>query len=205
MRLLILRHGQTDWNIVKKLQGQSDIELNENGIASAIKVHDALLTTKIDYCFSSPLKRARKTAELVLDGRNIEIVTDVRLTEIGFGINEGRLPNERTEGTNLFFQAPELYEAKYGAESIEALKERIGSFINDKLVSLSKLRPEATVLISGHGALDKGFYSVLMNKEIKDFWSGNLLENLYIAEFDIDGTVFRLIKDFFNPITEPVI
>ena len=70
MLLYFIRHGQTDWNKDMRMQGQSDIPLNENGRESAIEAGKTLANTHIDLAFSSPLKRAKETAELVLAGRD---------------------------------------------------------------------------------------------------------------------------------------
>ena len=89
MLLYFIRHGQTDWNKDMRMQGQSDIPLNENGRESAIEAGKTLANTHIDLAFSSPLKRAKETAELVLAGRDIPIIEDKRIEEICFGICEG--------------------------------------------------------------------------------------------------------------------
>ena len=74
MLLYFIRHGQTDWNKDMRMQGQSDIPLNENGRESAIEAGKTLANTHIDLAFSSPLKRAKETAELVLAGRDTPIL-----------------------------------------------------------------------------------------------------------------------------------
>ena len=66
--LYIMRHGRTDWNVLHKLQGRTDIPLNEEGRLMAMAAHDTYLDTHLDLCFSSPLKRARETAEIFLRG-----------------------------------------------------------------------------------------------------------------------------------------
>ena len=66
MKLYVIRHGETTWNVERKLQGASDTELNKNGIALAIKTGKAMKEIPFDLCFTSPLKRARHTAQLVL-------------------------------------------------------------------------------------------------------------------------------------------
>ena len=92
MKLYIIRHGETSWNVERRLQGASDTDLNENGIALAAITGAAMKEIPFDCCFSSPLKRARETARLVLAGRNIPVTEDERLREISFGEWEGRIP-----------------------------------------------------------------------------------------------------------------
>ena len=79
MKLYIIRHGETSWNVQRRLQGASDTDLNENGITLAKRTGEALKEIPFDLCFTSPLKRAKMTAELILAGRDISIYDDERL------------------------------------------------------------------------------------------------------------------------------
>ena len=85
MKLYIMRHGETAWNVEGRLQGQSDTELNENGVRLAKVTAEGLKNIPFDLGISSPLRRAKHTAELVLAGRNVPLTTDDRLMELSFG------------------------------------------------------------------------------------------------------------------------
>ncbi len=87
--LYIMRHGKTEWNAMHKLQGRMDIPLNEEGREMAEKAREEYKNLNIDICYCSPLVRAKETAEIVLRGRNIPILTDDRLVEMSFGEYEG--------------------------------------------------------------------------------------------------------------------
>ena len=87
--LYIMRHGRTVWNMEHKLQGKTDVPLSEAGRPVVEQAAAAYRNTHIDVCYCSPLIRAMETAEIVLRGREIPIITDVRLEEMGFGICEG--------------------------------------------------------------------------------------------------------------------
>ena len=87
--LYIMRHGKTDWNAVHKLQGKTDVPLSGEGREMVEKAGRLYRDTHFDVCFCSPLIRARETAEIILRGRNIPIIEDVRLEEMGFGVCEG--------------------------------------------------------------------------------------------------------------------
>lgn len=87
--LYIMRHGRTVWNMEHKLQGKTDVPLSEAGRPVVEQAAAACRDTHIDVCYCSPLIRAMETAEIVLRGREIPIITDVRLEEMGFGICEG--------------------------------------------------------------------------------------------------------------------
>ena len=87
--LYIMRHGKTDWNEIHKLQGRTDIPLNEEGRKMAALAKAQCDEIEFDVCYCSPLIRARETAEFVLRDRKIPIIVDERLIEMSFGIYEG--------------------------------------------------------------------------------------------------------------------
>ena len=68
--LYIMRHGKTEWNKIEKLQGSVDITLNDEGILVAQIAHDKYKEIKFDICYCSPLIRAKKTAEIFLEGKD---------------------------------------------------------------------------------------------------------------------------------------
>ena len=96
MRLYILIHGQTYLNSEKRFQGRMQTELNDVGIAQAEKVASILSdkNIKFDKIYSSPLERAIRTGEIATGISRDKFVIDDNLTEIDFGINEGRKYDE---------------------------------------------------------------------------------------------------------------
>ena len=114
MKLYLIRHGETDYNKMKRNQGQIDIPLNEYGRELAEKTREGLAEVPFDLCLCSPLSRARETAEIILEGRDIPIITDERLIEISFGRYEGRCWNpdtwdeEMPRDLQCFFTEPGL-------------------------------------------------------------------------------------------------
>lgn len=87
--LYIVRHGKTEWNALHKLQGRTDISLNDEGRLMAQQACDEYKTLNIDVCYCSPLVRAVETAQIVLKNRDIPIIKDERLIEMSFGTYEG--------------------------------------------------------------------------------------------------------------------
>ncbi len=85
MVIYLIRHGETDWNTKRLLQGATDIPLNQNGIEVAQLTAEGLCDVVFDVIFTSPLKRARQTAEIIRGERRIPIIPDERLREIAFG------------------------------------------------------------------------------------------------------------------------
>lgn len=91
MKIYLMRHGETKWNKRSKLQGQVDIPLAPKGIEQAEMTSEGMKDIPFDHIFSSPLKRAYKTAQVVRRDRPIEIVRDDRLKEMSFGTSEGKI------------------------------------------------------------------------------------------------------------------
>lgn len=89
MEILLTRHGQTEWNVLGKVQGRADIELNEKGIQQAEETGEALKNEKIDLIICSPLKRAKQTADIICKNRKIPIIYDEDVIERDFGEFEG--------------------------------------------------------------------------------------------------------------------
>lgn len=89
MKLYIIRHGETEWNVQKRLQGVSDTNLNEKGIEMAKQTAEALKEIPFACCFTSPLKRAKDTAMYILRDRQVPVYEDARIREISFGEWEG--------------------------------------------------------------------------------------------------------------------
>ncbi len=167
----ILRHGKTDWNVKHKIQGRTDIPLNEEGINSAKEAREKVSALGFDICYVSPLTRARQTAQILTEGSSLKNVVDERLIELGFGDHEGM---EGVFGKpehplyKLFFDT-ENYEATCGAESIAELMARVKEFCGEVLDPL--IKEGKNVLIVAHGALNAALITFLMGNEIKDFWA----------------------------------
>lgn len=195
MKLYIIRHGETDWNKEKRLQGQSDTQLNALGISLAEITARALSDVKFDYIFSSPLMRAYKTAQIMRLDRDVEIVTDDRLKEICFGTNEGLYPEQMPKDFHYFFDAPEKYRPAEGGETYEQLCARSRDFIDKVIVPLSVREPEATALITAHGALNKSIMIYLNHLEIKNMWDGVFQKNCCVNIFEINGNTFTMLQE----------
>jgi broad specificity phosphatase PhoE len=92
--LHIVRHGETDWNTLNKIQGHTDIPLNEQGIKQALTIKQHFSQTPFNVVYSSDLKRAHQTAELIIQDRNLSIKLSENLRERCFGILEGMIREE---------------------------------------------------------------------------------------------------------------
>ena len=128
--IYIVRHGQTNWNLEGRNQGRIDIELNEKGIQQAELTSEKLENIKFDKVFSSPLKRAYKTAQVICEKIGIdenEIIVDERIIERCNGELEGLL-REEYEG-KVDFSDPN--DTRYGVESLTGFRIRIDEFFKE--------------------------------------------------------------------------
>jgi len=145
--LLLVRHGETDWNRDGRWQGHSDTPLNEAGREQARRL--AAEVREVDVVYSSDLVRARETAEIIASELGLDVQTDARLRERGFGAWEGRTSAEiETEFSDqharwLAGEAPGAADA----EPFGDFGARVQAFVADVL----DRHPDETVLVVAHG------------------------------------------------------
>ncbi len=173
MKLYILRHGETDWNVRWKMQGQTDIPLNEKGRAQAAEAAERLKDTPFDAVYSSPLIRAYETAETIAAPHGLKVIKDERLKEMSFGEFEGTTPdyNKINPSRELFFTAPEKYIPS-GGETIDEAEDRCRDF-----VSFLRTKDYENVLLVTHGALARALIGAVKNVPHEHFWDTGVLSN----------------------------
>ena len=137
--LLLARHGETDWNREFRIQGSSDIELNELGREQARALATELAEVEIDAIYASDLSRARATAELVAAAKGLEVRLDARLRERSFGSWEGL---DRDEIVAL-----REAEEHHDGETDEQVRSRVLAAIDEIAAS----HPGESVLVVSHG------------------------------------------------------
>ena len=169
--LYIMRHGRTDWNDQYRLQGQTNTDLNAEGIRMAQEAACEYKDVHFDVCYCSPLKRARQTAEILLEGRDVPIVIDERLKEMAFGIYEGFANCYSFPDCPMyaFFKHPEAYKAPLGAESMDELFARTGAFLKE--VAMPQVEAGKDVLIVGHGAMNSSIVCQVKKRDLSEFWA----------------------------------
>lgn len=139
--IYIVRHGQTDWNLEHRTQGQSDIPLNDIGRGQAADLANRIADLKIDTIFASDLSRAYETAAILNKNRCVPIKADQRLREFNYGDLEGTPGLTRSPQTwDIYNKTPE----QFNAEPMNAVFERIKSFFDT-------LNFHQNILIVTHG------------------------------------------------------
>ncbi len=140
--IYFVRHGQTEWNNIGRIQGHIDIELNKQGIEQALIVKEKLKDVKFDKVFSSPLTRAVQTAQIICDN---EVVVDERLKERYNGELEGKFKDE----IKVYPDFNDPNETRCGIESITSFRNRIKDFI-DEMVTKYKGQ---NILVATHAGI----------------------------------------------------
>jgi 2,3-bisphosphoglycerate-dependent phosphoglycerate mutase len=155
--IYLIRHGETEWNIQGKLQGHTDIPLNDEGEKQALKLKERLGSINFSAVFSSDLSRAKKTAAILLGSKNVKTIETPLLRERYMGLWEGRLTTElkgwfkQEDISTDKLSRDEYLSYKWQAE-IESYNEvynRIESLI--RLESISHLG--SSILFSSHGGV----------------------------------------------------
>ena len=127
MKIYVIRHGQTEWNVLKKMQGSADIPLNEKGLEQAQQGKLNVKNISFDKIFCSPLIRAKQTANIVNEDRHLDIVYDERLRERNYGEFEGT--NKSSFNYNDFWAYNK--NLKYTkAENVQNFFARIYDFLD---------------------------------------------------------------------------
>lgn len=193
MELYIIRHGETKWNSEKRLQGRSDIELNEYGIELARITSEALKDVKFDRIYSSPLKRAYETAEILRGSRKLDIICDDRLMEMCFGDYEGKVTDTLPDEFWKFFDDPVNFVPAGNGETYEQVIERAKDFLYNVIVPLSYKIDR--MLVVAHGAFNRALMISLNHQGIKDYWEGVFQKNCCVNIYEINGDNFKLIQN----------
>lgn len=205
MLIYLMRHGETDWNKARRLQGQSDIPLNEYGIELAVKTAEALADVPFDVAFCSPLGRAEETARIILGDRKTPLHKDIRLMEINFGTSEGicfDAPKQNPEDPlHDFFCNPESYLPPKGAESFAQVAERGRSFLQEKILPLEG--SFETILMVAHGAFNRSLLNSIMELPLKDFWRISL-PNCAVSILSLEDGKFKVLEESKVYYGEPV-
>lgn len=193
MKVYLIRHGETDWNKEGKLQGRVDIPLNAEGRHVAELTREALQEVPFDVAFTSPLKRAYETAEIILRGRGVPIIKDDRIIEVGFGTYEGKKRKDWDENIKNFFLKSEAYVPLGEGETFEDVLEREGAFLKE-LFSDSRYQGK-TILIATHGAALSGLLTVIKGNSIEKFWAGGLHKNCGISIVEVENAIPKIVEE----------
>ncbi len=169
--LLLIRHGQTDWNISSRYQGQikPGPSLNSEGRTQAVAVARKLAGIPAQALYTSDLARALETAHIIGRILGLPIQVDPRLRETNMGSWQGRLYEEVRaelgEAHARFYEDP-ISNPIFGAESIAQMAERVKASLNDIAASY----PGGTVIVVTHGLPTAAVHCMVAGRSLKDVW-----------------------------------
>jgi len=167
--LILVRHGETEWNVGEVFRGRIDIELNETGLRQAELLAEYLSGVKIDAVYSSPLKRALKTAEIIARYHKLEVEIAPGLIDFDFGKWQG-LPHQEVKRRykQLYAQwvnSPHLVKMPDG-ESLSEVRERALTVV-DEVVA----KHEGAVVLVSHRVVNKVLICALLGLDNSHFWN----------------------------------
>ena len=190
-----MRHGETEWNVLGRIQGHSDVPLSQKGREQAHTVARRLKEAPLDVIYCSDLSRASETARIILGDRDIPLHATAKLRERDYGVFEGLSLEERRDRLPEMFAASlikDLDFAPTGGESARATSARMTEFI----AGLRARHPDETVLIVGHGGSLRAAIIALMEFPLEATWRF-VMSNCSLSVFDTypDNAVLRLYND----------
>ncbi|WP_312095677.1 histidine phosphatase family protein [Niallia sp.] len=170
--ICLIRHGETDWNATGKIQGKTDIPLNENGKKQARQCRDYLEGTDWDVIVTSPLKRAKQTALVINESLQLQVIEMAEFMERSFGDAEGKTREERA-----LLYPDQQYPNQ---ESREELVKRIMNGL-EKILSLF---PNKKVLLVAHGAVIHTLLTVVSEEQltIEKYLLNACISNIHYKE-----------------------
>ncbi len=193
-RFILVRHGQTEWNREERFRGQSDLPLNETGLAQA-----ALTAQRIaaewspSAVYSSPLIRARQTASIIAEPFGQPVQPHAGLNDINFGLLQGLTVDEAyqrwPEAVDAWFHRPHLAQLP-GGERLSEVSARAMAAINE----LAARHPADTVVLVGHLVLNRVVLLGILGLGLERFWrigQNTCAINVFDAE-DGDFTLLTL-------------
>ena len=175
MKIKFVRHGETDLNKpIRRMQGISNYDLNINGIKQAEITRDNLSNENFDIIISSPLKRAKHTAEIINQEKNIPLILDDRLTERNYGKLEGELFNKEYCSLDYDFE-------NVDGEPTENYIARIKEFLSD----VKKKYSDKKVLVVAHNGIISIISCILEGEPEDRNFENRGIKNGEVKEFII--------------------
>lgn len=171
MKVYLVRHGQTSWNIQGIAQGRTNIPLNLTGIKQARELQEKIKDIKFTHCYASPLARARKTAEIITEGRNLDIIYDELLLERSFGDNEGK------HGRFLRKNGLDIGDLRLNTnvDNVEPIKDVFARAERFLGMLKQKHSDNDVILVVGHGSMLKCLHFAIEGYDDNlDYWSWHM-------------------------------
>ena len=184
----LTRHGQTEWNIEKRLQGHGNSPLTESGLRGAEELSKRLENINIERIYTSPIERAYKTAIILKGNKNIDVVKHEGLKEMNFGDFEGKITEDVMKenpdwNINLIMQGNLEMRAPNG-ETLAEVRERVSKAMDE----IIKDNEGKTILIVGHGITLKAIMNYFKDKDVNN----EVMGQTTLTKVNVDGENFNI-------------
>ncbi|MHB1294641.1 MAG: alpha-ribazole phosphatase [Anaerolineae bacterium] len=195
VKLLLVRHGETDWNVLKRYQGRTDVPLNERGLAQAEALACRLAGDTLQAVYASDLARAYATAEAVVAPHGLQVRPEPRLREMAFGAWEGLTYSEieaRDPELVAAWRRDPCVTAPPGGETVEDVRRRLESLLDD----LRQVHAQDTVALVGHGGCLQVLLCMALGLALPKRWEFRLdSASLSILDLYPEGAILSLLND----------
>ncbi len=174
IKLILIRHGESDGNAQRKFSGFQDVDLTEKGIWQAKRLARRLERVQVNAVYCSDLKRARHTAEIIFGDRGKDIVVSPNLREINFGAWEGYTFEEVKSKFGYGDEFNHLMENIKPEAAIpqgESLNDRVMAELNNLLKKHEKTDKDKTIALVCHGGTIRVILSNALNIGLKNMWN----------------------------------
>lgn len=191
--LILVRHGQTEWNRIERFRGQYDVELNSNGLEQAKKTANKIASNwKPELVYSSPLSRAKVTAETIALKFGLPVETNLGLIDINYGKWQGLSPEEVKEKwsdqINNWYKHPEMCKIPDG-ESIISVRDRAMRVI----YSITQKHQGRTIVVVSHTVVNRIILLNMLGLGLERFWRLRQ-EPCAINTIEVIDDEFTLVK-----------
>ena len=197
----MVRHGETEWNVAEIFRGRIDIELNETGIKQAALLAEYLGDLRIDAIYSSPLKRALKTAKIIAGYHQLNVEIAPGLIDFNYGKWQG-LPHQEVKDKYKelyaeWISSPERVKIPAG-ESLDEVRERARGVVDDVIA-----KDKGTIALVSHRVVNKVLICALLGLDNSHFW--NIRQDTCgISTFTYENGRFILTKHNDTSYLKPI-
>jgi len=199
--LILVRHGETEWNVAEVFRGQIDIGLSETGVKQAELLAGHLSTSSIEAVYSSPLKRALKTAEAIAKPHKLKVKVEPDLIDLNFGRWQGLSHEEVKENYGELYTTwvthPEKARMPDG-ETLDDVRKRVTRLVNGIIENHG-----GAVVIVGHRVVNKVMLCALLGLDNSHFWKIRQ-DTCGISTFTCQSGQFILTKHNDTSFLKPV-
>lgn len=195
-RIVLIRHGETEWNRLERFQGRADVPLNQEGLEQAERLAQRLKEVPLTKIYTSSLMRARKTAEIVNDYHGVEVVPQEGLTEVDHGHWTGMFKSQVMERDGERYKTwltrPDTLVMPEGESLADVCRRSVRAI--EEIIENNR---GETVLVCSHDAVNKVLLCHFLGLELCSFWKfkqGNGCINI-IDVLDRNNFMIMLVND----------